>query len=110
MEVADQATEWFDLARGEPAERNLKKRPSNGAATPALSVTGSNTNLGNRKDCDSKVGIKGWPSIAAFRSWKLALKKSLASTSRRAKIAYAWITELEKATCIVDLEDSGDFE
>ena len=77
--------------------------------TPALSANGESNQTG-RKDCDSKVEIKGWPSIAAFIVWKLAFKKAVAATSRRPKLAYAWITAVENATWFEDLTDSGDFE
>ena len=59
---------------------------------------------------DQKVEIKNWPSIAGFRTWKLAFKKSVSSCSRRAKLAYKWLSEVEKAKGIDELEDSGDFE
>ena len=63
----------------------------------------------HRKDCDSEVKIKGWPSITAFRVWRIDFKKAVAANSRRARLAYAWITEVESAKCIADLEDTGDF-
>ena len=59
---------------------------------------------------DGEVDIKGWPSINDFRVLKLAFKKAVASTSRRSRLAFKWITEAEQAKSLEDSNDSGDFE
>ena len=85
-----------------------KFRPT-GSATPVRSHAASNgRKLG--KDCDSKVDIKGWPSINALRTWRLAFKKAVASVSRRSKLAFKWITAVESAKSLEKLAYIGDFE
>ena len=59
------------------------------------------------KQVDDKTDIGGWPSVRAFGLWKLSFKKAVAAASRRSKVAFTWITEVELAE---DLADSGDFE
>ena len=81
---------------------------STGAATPASHAGSDGPKLG--KDCDAKVDIKGWPSINAFRVWKLSFKKAIAATSRLSKLAFKWITEVELAKSLEDLSDGGNFE
>ena len=77
-------------------------------ATPASHAGSDGRKLG--KDCDAKVDIKGWPTINAFRVWKLSFKKAVAATSRRSKLAFKWITDVELAKSLEYLADSGDFE
>ncbi|MCP4923535.1 MAG: hypothetical protein GY915_05840, partial [bacterium] len=61
------------------------------------------------KQVDDKIDIKQWPSVPGFRAWKLNFKKAVAAAHRRAEGAFLWITEVEKATSIDDLADSGKF-
>ena len=102
-------TQWYNMDE-QPASRDALPifRPT-GAATPAHSHTGSDGPKPG-KDCDAEVDIKGWPSINAFRVWKLAFKKAIASTSRRSKLIVKLITEVELAKLLEGLADSGDCE
>ena len=57
----------------------------------------------------NRIDLKPWPSIAGFRTWKLAFKKQVAAASKYAEQAFAWITEVEHAKTFEDLQDSGSF-
>ena len=88
--------QWYELDEQNAGQDSLPKFRPTGSATPALSHAASDgSKLG--KDCDAKVDMKGWPSINAFRVWKLAFKKAVASTSRRSRLAFKWITEVKLA-------------
>ena len=93
--ITAQSAAWYNMAKGESADGNIKVSFQDGAATPASSARGEDSSQ-RRKDCDSKVEIKGWPSINGFRVLKLAFKKSVSSVSRRSKEAYAWLTKVEE--------------
>ena len=47
--------------------------------------------------------------MAIHHRWKLAFKKQVAATPRYSEQAFAWITEVEKANCFQELQDSGAF-
>ena len=53
---------------------------------------------------DDKIDIKPWPSIAAFRVWRLSFKKSVAAASQYPKEAFTWITEVETAKTMEELD------
>ena len=77
-EIAAKSAEWYNMSEKGSTDGNVKVTfNESGAATPASSARGESSSQ-NRKDCDSKVDIKGWPSINGFRVWKLAFKKSVA--------------------------------
>ena len=61
----------------------------------------------NGKLVDEKIDFSQWPSITAFRAWKLSVKKKIAAASRYSQEAFAWITEVENATKFEELEESG---
>ena len=61
----------------------------------------------NGKLVDEKIDFSAWPSITAFRTWKLAIKKKIAAASRYSQEAFAWVCKVEAANKFEDLEDSG---
>ena len=50
------------------------------------------------------------PAVPQFRNWKSHFKKVVAGVSGRPERAFQWITEIETAKCLDDLQRSGDFE
>ena len=50
------------------------------------------------------------PTVPQFRNWKSHFKKVVAGVSGRPERAFQWITEVETAKCLEDLQRSGDFE
>ena len=63
--------------------------------------------LSNGKLVDEKIDFSSWPSITAFRTGKLSVKKRIAAASRYSQEAFAWISEIENANKFEELEDSG---
>ena len=90
----------------------LKAQVSSENKSPVPSEAGGNTGIAGTqgKQVDEKIDIGGWPAITGFRQWRMRFKKSVASASRRPKLAFAWITEVENAITMEELADSGDFE
>ena len=74
--ITAQSAAWCNMAKGDDADGSIKVSFEDAAVTPASSARGDDTSQRNRKDCDSKVEIKGWPSITGFRVWTLVFKKS----------------------------------
>jgi len=48
--------------------------------------------------------------VAQHRGWRLSFKKKVAGSSRFPQKAFAWISEVEKATSIDGLQDDDSFE
>ena len=51
--------------------------------------------------------FEAFPKVTQFRSWKMSFKKEVASASGRPDEAFIWITEIEEALSVEDLQISG---
>jgi hypothetical protein len=78
----------------EPKGNNLPQSASSEVADESQTVYG--------KQVDDKIGIKPWPSISAFRQWRLSFKKSFAAASKYPEAVFTWITEVETAASMED--------
>jgi len=99
------------LARGDPKQFFPTAKPKAKATIPSGKGKLPRRDVGltfpNGKLVDEKIDFNQWPSITAFRAWKLSIKKKVAAASRYSQEAFAWITEVENALAFEDLEDSG---
>ena len=56
------------------------------------------------------INFDSIPSVPKFRAWKLAFRKKVAGSSRYPQKAFLWISAIEAASSIEDLQDDEGFE
>ena len=52
------------------------------------------------------IKFQEFPNAAKLRSWKLLFQKKVSASSGRPKLALKWISQIDLATCMEDLEES----
>ena len=58
----------------------------------------------------SHIKFEAFPDATQFRTWRLNFKIKVASSSKHPKLAFTWINEVDRATDLTQLVDSGHFE
>lgn len=55
------------------------------------------------------IKLEQQPKVGNFLAWQLALRKDVASASGKPDEGFKWISEVENAKSIEELNDSGEF-
>ena len=64
----------------------------------------------NRKESVNEViQLGAMPTASQWENWRQVNEENIASATIMPDEAYAWIREVDNATCIADLQNSGPF-
>ena len=60
---------------------------------PASTVTGEDRPRTNEAE---SISFEAWPSINAFRQWRMSFRRQIVSSSTQPTVALAWASELDE--------------
>ena len=52
------------------------------------------------------VSFDAWPSINAFRQWRMSFRRTIASSSTKPTVALAWASEIDEGTIMDQFRSS----
>ena len=87
-------------ARTREQSAETRVEPSLRSAT-----TGPAADCPRTKEAES-ISFEGWPSINAFRQWRMSFRRIIASSSTKPTVALAWASEIDEAKEVDQLRSS----
>ena len=87
----------------------LEPTPSQAGSTGGDPLGSPDKYVSNKGEAPH-VTFQHWPNAPAFRNWKKQFERTVSSASARPQAAFHWILEIDEASTMEELENSGDFE